>query len=93
MYEVKVYHFKPCTRRGDLEEELVLEDSIIYKTKKIAKDYIECILSKYDKKQVRKDYRTGNEVSNCYYFTGKKWQNENSGEIRNEYYQYQLKKI
>ena len=91
MYEVKVYHFKPCTRQGDLEEEFVLESSAVFKTRKLAKDSIEAILSHKDKKQVRREYHRGN--SRCFYFTGYSWQNENSGENRDEYYEYQLNKL
>ena len=93
MYEVKVFHFKSCIRRGDLEEEYVLESATAYKTRKAAKDSIEAILNRKDKKQVRREYHRGDEVSHCYYFTGYTWQNENSGEHRDEYYEFQLSKL
>ena len=91
MYEVKVFHFKSCVRRGDLEEEYVLESATTYKTRKAAKDSIEAILNRKDKKQVRREYHRGN--SRCFYFPGYIWQNENSGEKKEEYYEYQLNKV
>ena len=47
MYNVRIEHFKPHTRNGDLEATLELVDIKPFKAKKLAKDYVESQLLKY----------------------------------------------
>ena len=39
-YLVEVKHYRPAYRRGDLEDELIIEITRTFKTRKEAKDYI-----------------------------------------------------
>jgi len=77
--------------RGDLSSKCELIDVKHYKTRKEAKTFIEQELS--GKKNVRREYHRGNTPSNCIYFTGHTWIEENTGEERQEYYLYTLSKI
>ena len=90
MYTVEVRHNTKAYRNGELECELVLEESKNFKTRKAAKCYIESQLKR--KHNIQRYYHKGDEPSNCYYFTGVSWIHENTGEECNEYYQYTLKK-
>ena len=47
MYNVRIEHFKQHIRNGDLEATLELVDIKPFKTKKLAKDYVESQLLKY----------------------------------------------
>ena len=90
MYNVKVWHCRPCQRRGDLEEEEVAIDSKSFKTRKDAKAFIERALQ--GKPNVYGEYRKGNEKSYRGYYTGKTWTHENTGEECKESYTYVLEK-
>lgn len=89
MYTVEVKHHCKAWRRGDLEDDLVLEESKNFKTRKAAKVYI---LSKIKGKKVQEHWHKGDQPSYVLYFTGETWQHENTGEQMSEYYQYILKK-
>lgn len=88
VYKVEVRHRTKCWRKGDLEDELKLVDTHLFKTKKAAKEYIEDQLK--GKTKVFRDYYKGDERSRCCYFTGQEWVNENSGETIYEYYQFDM---
>jgi len=90
MYEVKAYHHRPATVRGDLEEETVMVASELFKTRAKAKAYIEDHVKGC--KTVSRDYHRGNETSYVTAFTGYTWMHENSGEECQEYYHYRLNK-
>ena len=91
MYEVKVYHYRECYRRGDLEDETVLVKNEIFKTRKSAKEYIEREVR--GKSNVERYYHRGNEPSYVHRFTGHTWIHENSGEKCEEYFTWELTKI
>lgn len=91
MYIVYEYHTKPGYINGDLGGETVMKNATVFKTRKTAKEYIESRLSKYQ--NVKKNYHKGDEVSRCYGFTGKTWQNENSGETCSECFSFELSKV
>lgn len=88
MFKVEVFHNRPCYRRGDLEEETVVVDCKLFKTRTSAKDYIEKQLT--GKQNVSRSYHRGNTPSTCSYYTNKTWTNENTGEPCNEYFVYKL---
>lgn len=90
MYEVKVMHHCKAWRRGDLEDDFVLVDKQMFKTRTAGVNYIKAQLR--GKRGVREEWHKGDKTSYCYYFTGVSWQHENSGEQMDEYYQYTLKK-
>ena len=90
MYQVKVYHHDKDWVKGDLEDKMELIAKELFKARRSAKNYIENDLK--GKKNVLRDYHIGDKKSYCYYFTGVKWQHENSGEIMQEYYMYVLEK-
>lgn len=92
MFQVEVYHHDKDIVRGDLEDKLELLEKEIFNTRKSAKAYIERCLSGKPKDMVDRFYRKG-DTSTCYYFTGVKWQHENSGEMMEEYYKYILSKV
>lgn len=91
MYRVEVYHYREALVKGDLEDEEVMISSELFKTRKSAKEWIENKV-KY-KSPVRKEYHTGNKTSYVWYWTGHKWQHENSGEMCHECYTYKLDKV
>jgi hypothetical protein len=91
-YLVELKHYRPTYRKGDLEDELVIEHARIFKTRKEAKNYIERNFPK-DSKGGYKDYHRGNKPSRCAYFTGKTWIHENTGEKCEEYYMFVLTKV
>lgn len=91
MYQVKIYHYRPCTRNGDLEDEQIMLDSKVFKTRKEAKEFIESKLR--NKKDVFRNYHRGNVASWCGYLTGYKWVHENSGETCYEEYSFEMIKI
>lgn len=95
MYQVTVHHHDKAIVRGDLEDKFELIAQENFKTREAAKTYIEstCGLNRRPLKQVTRDYHKGDKPSYCYWFTGVKWQHENSGEMMEEYYQYTLKKV
>ena len=90
MYKVKEWHCRPVYRKGDLESEEVVTDVATFKTKKEAKEFVEKKLLKGTK--VERRYKTGNEKSYCWYYTGKEWTNENTGETCKECFTYELYK-
>ena len=89
MYTVTLHHHTKAWRRGDLEDDFILEESKNFKTRTAAKDYI---LSKVRGKKVQENWHKGDLPSYVLYFIGNTWQHENSGEQMEEYYQYTLKK-
>lgn len=91
MYQVKVYHYREAWRKGDLEDEEVMIQSEVFKTRKAAKEWIESKV-KY-KKDVWRNYHKGDEKSYVGYTTGHKWRHENSGEMCEEQYTYVLSKL
>lgn len=91
-YLVEVKHYRPAYRRGDLEDELIIETTRTFKTRKEAKDYIENNFPR-DSKGGYKDYHKGIQPSYCKYFTGRTWIHENTGEKCEEYYMFVLKKV
>lgn len=90
MFTVEVRHHTKAYRNGDLEDKLELIQVENFKTRSSAKAYIERELRGKD--NVEKSYHRGDEPSNCWFFTGVRWQHENTGEEMREYYQYTLKK-
>ena len=88
MYNVRIEHFKQHTRNGDLEATLKLVDIKSFKTKKLAKDYVESQLLKY--KIVKRHYPKGGKSSYCFAFTGKTWIHENTGEKCEEFSRYSI---
>ena len=90
MYNVRIEHFKPHTRNGDLEATLELVDIKPFKTKKLAKDYVESQLLKY--KTVNRQYQKGDKPNYCLAFTGKTWIHENTGEKCAESFRYSILK-
>ena len=88
-YLVEVWHHRPCYRRGDLEDESVITQNKTFKLRREAKEWIETQLR--GKKNAVRDYHRSDGV--CYYYTGKTWIHENSGEECRESYTYNLKKI
>ena len=86
MYKVIEEHRRPCYRKGDLEDELVVENTKVFKLKRYAKAYIE---SKLKGKQdiFRHTYRS---LYICGYITDLIWINENTGDNCVETYQYRL---
>lgn len=90
MYNVKVWHCRPCWRNGDLEKEEVVIDSKSFKTRKDAKAFIEGALK--GKPNVCGKYHKGDERSYRGYYTDKTWTHENTGEECKESYTYVLEK-
>lgn len=90
MYNVKVWHCRPCWRKGDLEKEEVIIDSKVFKTRKDAKAFIEAALK--GKPNVGGKYHKGDEKSYRGYRTGKTWIHENTGDQCEESYTYVLEK-
>lgn len=91
MYQVKVYHYREAIVKGDLEDEQVMIDSQMFKTRKSAKEWIESKV-RY-KKDVFRHYHKGDKESIVGYFTGHEWRHENSGEMCYEQYTYVLSKV
>lgn len=91
MYTVKEWHCRPTYRKGDLEDEEVVINTTVFKTRKEAKAYIEEKLK--GKTHTWKNYHKGNEKSYCGYYTGKTWVNENTGETCRESFTYELSKM
>ena len=88
MYNVRIEHFKQHVRNGDLEATLELVDLKPFKTKKLAKGYVESQLLKY--KTVKRNYQKGDKISYCFAFTGKTWIHENTGEKCEEFFRYSI---
>jgi len=84
-YVVETAHYRPCYRRGDLEDELVYEEPKYFATKKEAKVFVE-------KTGARKSHGD-KEMTVFFRYTGKTWVHENTGEECEEYYRYVLKKL
>lgn len=89
MYEVKVMHHCKAWRKGDLEDDFVLVDKQVFKTRTAGVDYIKSKLRGL--KNVRESWHR-DMTSYCYGFTGVSWVHENTGEEQDEYYQFSLKK-
>lgn len=68
-FVVQMKHYKPVCRNGNLEDELIIEHTRVYKTRRDAKQYIENML--FNKKVAYRDYHRGNTPSTCLYFTDK----------------------
>lgn len=90
-YLVEVKHYRPAYRKGDLEDELIIETTRTFKTRKAAKDYIEDNLPR--NKKIYRDYHKGDKLSYCKYYTGRTWIHENTGEKCEEYYMFVLTKV
>lgn len=90
MYTVKKWHHRPTYRKGDLEAEDAVIDTITFKTRKAAKEFIESELR--GKRNAWRMYHKGNEKSWCGYYTGKTWIHENTGETHEERFTYELAK-
>lgn len=90
MYEVKVYHYKPHYRKGDLEDTTELINSKVFKLRKDAKSFIE---KEVRGKKTKGSYSRGNTPSYIYYYTGKTWIHENTGEECSECISYVLQKL
>ena len=91
MYKFEIYRNSPYYRKGDLEEREELIKAEVYKTKKLAKAYIESKLK--DRTNVYRNYRTGDTPSICSFTTNFAWIHENTGEKCYEYYKFVLRKI
>ncbi len=76
--------FTSCYEKGDLSSELKITGTQVFKTMKDAKAFI-----KSKTGEVRK---WGDDFYGIKY-TGQSWVEENTGEKRDGYYQYTLKKI
>ena len=90
-YSVEVKHRRPVYRKGDLEDEVVTISFMNFKSRKLAKEYIEKQLS--GKKDVSRNYHKGDVPSVCIFFTSKTWVNENTGDECEEYYSYIMRKV
>ena len=90
MYKVEVYHYREAIVKGDLEDESVLIQSELFKTRKSAKEWIENKVR--GKSGVTKSYHKGDQASYVWHHTGHIWRHENSGEICHECYTYKLEK-
>lgn len=90
-YSVEVKHKRPVYRKGDLEDEIVTINFMNFKSRKLAKEYIEEQLS--GKKVVFRNYHKGDTPSVCTFFTNKRWVNENTGDECEEYYSYIMRKV
>lgn len=90
-FVVQMKHYKPVYRNGHLEDELIIEHTRVYKTRRDAKQYIENML--INKNVAYRDYHRGNTPSTCLYFTDKTWVNEELGVECHEYYQFVLTKV
>lgn len=90
MYKVELLHFHPSTRNGDREETTDLVYCDVYKTKKAAKSYV---LWQTMGKKIKVKWGVNKDPSYIYWFTGKTWINENSGEKREERYTYKIIKV
>ena len=82
-YVVKIIHFAPYWRNGDLEDKHYIEEPKYFCTKTEAKSFIQGTGAK----------PSGKSWENSVKFTNKEWVNENTGEKCREYYQYILKKL
>lgn len=89
-YLVECWHYRPCYRRGDLEDESVIIENKTFNTRKEAKAFIE---SRIKGKNAKCDWHRGDKMSTCYYHTKKTWIHENTGEDCTECYTYNLKKV
>ena len=86
MYKVIEEHRRPCYRKGDLEDEWVVENTKVFKLKRDAKAYIESKLrGKQDVFRHIDKY-----LYMCGYFTDLIWITENTGDNCVETYQYRL---
>ena len=92
MYQVTVHHHDKDIVRGDLEDKFELIAQENFKTRKAAKEWIERQISRKCGKPYM-DWHKGDKPSYCYIYTGITWQHENSGEMMEEYYQYELRKV
>lgn len=90
MYKVEFYHLRPYYRNGDLEQQEVLISSNVYKTKKIAKSNV---LWQANGHNYKENWHTGNTPSYVYWYTNKRWTNENTGEVITERFTYKITKI
>lgn len=90
MYKVTLYHFHPAYRNGDLEEDETIISCNMYKTKKLAKSKV---LWEANGHNLHINWHTGNTPSWIYYYTDKKWVNENSGEELTERFAYKIEKV
>lgn len=90
-YSVEVKHRRPVYRKGDLEDEIVTINFMNFKSRKLAKEYIEKQLS--GKKDISRNYHKGDVPSICTFFTNKTWVNENTGDECEEYYSYIMRKV
>lgn len=89
-YLVELWHHRPTYRRGDLEDETVIIENKTFKTRKEGKEFIE---KRIRGKEAKCVWRKGDKPSYCYYFTGKTWIHENTGEECLEEFTYFLKKV
>lgn len=91
MYKVVEKHFRPTYRRGDLEAEVAIIDTKVFRTRKAAKEYIEGRLR--GRKDAWRHYHKGDTSSWAGYSTGKTWVHENTGETCEETFNYELSKV
>ena len=89
MATLKTLHHKPYTRNGDTESTIELIETQPFKTKKLAKEYIERKLLGHNKVIKKLSIK---EEPYCIIFTGKTWVNENSGELCEEFFKYVITK-
>lgn len=90
-FVVQIKHYQPVCINGYLEDELIIEHTRVYKTRREAKQYIENML--FNKNVAYRDYHKGDMPSTCLYFTDKTWINEKTGIECHEYYQFVLTKV
>lgn len=91
MYAVETKHYTKDWVNGDLCSKLELTEVKHFNTRALAKNYLESKLQ--GKNNVSRQYHKGDKPSYALYFTGVTWTEENTGEEREEYYQFILKKI
>ena len=89
-YLVELWHHRPTYRRGDLEEKL---SSLKTKPLKLEKKEKNLLKKRIKGKKAKCVWHKGDTPSYCYYFTGKTWIHENTGEECQEEFTYYLKKV
>lgn len=88
-YLLEQHHYRPYYRKGDLEDETVIVQTITFKTRKEAKLYLENKLPR----KAKCEWHKGDKPSICWYYTGKTWIHENTGETCEECITWFMKKI
>lgn len=86
MYTVSLHHHCKNWRNGDLEDKTELVETLNFKTKKAAKEYVR------NKMHIKHNTFGGEKKDYWGWYTGVKWVHENTGEDMEEYYMYKIDK-